>query len=359
MKINFGVPAAIAALVIALPASAQQTIDLTIGASHPVSLPFIAAMKDFVQPEINRRLAAQGKKYQINWREAYGGVLYKPNATLTSVQDGIVDIGWVFTVLEASRLPLHQVSNYTPGVTDDVKMVSDVFNQLSEMPALKAEWDKYNIMPLGAMGADPMHVFTKFPVNTLADLKGKRLSASGTIGAWLQGSGAIPVDGALPSFYNDIKTGVTDGALTIATGVLGVKLYEVAPYVTRTGLGVFYAGDLAINKNSFAKLPPDVQKVVREVGREYSTRNAEMVNRSEQVAYKVFAEAGQKQTPPVRVAELSQAERTKWLQGAPNIAQDWVKSLEAQKLPAGQVLKAYMEAMRKAGARPTRDWDKQ
>jgi TRAP-type transport system periplasmic protein len=348
-----------AAFTTAIPAQAQQNINLTIGSSHPVTLPFIAAMKDFMQPEVNRRLEKQGSKHRIVWREAYGGVLYKANATLTSVQDGIVDIGWVFTVLEASRMPLHQVSNYTPGVTQDPYTISKAFNELSETPVLKAEWDKYNLIPLGAMSADALHLFTKFPVKTVADLKGKRLSASGTIGVWLQGSGAIPVDGALPSFYNDIKTGVTDGAFTIATGVMGVKIYEVAPYVTRTSLGTIYAGAIAINKNSYAKLPPDVQKVLHQVGRDYSAKNGEMVKASEQMAYKLFAEAGKKQKPPVVVTELPAAEQAKWLQGAPNLAQDWVKSMEAKGLPGGQVLKEYMAAMRKAGARPVRDWDKQ
>jgi TRAP-type transport system periplasmic protein len=95
------------------------------------------------------------------------------------------------------------------------------------------------------------------------------------------------------------------------------------------------------------------------VGRDYSAKNGEMVKASEQMAYKLFAEAGKKQKPPVVVTELPAAEQAKWLQGAPNLAQDWVKSMEAKGLPGGQVLKEYMAAMRKAGARPVRDWDKQ
>ena len=67
-------------------ASAQQTINLTIGSSHPEQLPWVAAMKNFVVPETNKRLEAAGNRYRINWREAYGGVLYKANATLTEVR---------------------------------------------------------------------------------------------------------------------------------------------------------------------------------------------------------------------------------------------------------------------------------
>src|SRR3546814_5670346 len=40
--------------------------------------------------------SALNKGYKIEWREAYGGQLFKMNATLSSVGSGIADIGWVF-----------------------------------------------------------------------------------------------------------------------------------------------------------------------------------------------------------------------------------------------------------------------
>lgn len=268
-------------------------------------------------------------------------------------------MGWVFTNLEGARMPLAQVSNYAPGTVDDPRMVSEIFNDLmDQMPALRAEWDRHNAIFLGAMAADSLQLFTKFPVRSLGDLKGKRLTASGTIATWLQGLGVTPVDSALPSMYNDLKTGIADGSLTVATGVLGIKLYEVAPFVTRVNLGTFYAGALAINKDSFNKLPPEVQKVIREVGREYTAQNAALVERGVGFAYKTFAEAGAKQNPPVTVTTMSQADREAWIRGLPNIAQDWVKTQEAKGLPARQVLSAFMDAARKRGAKPVRDWDK-
>lgn len=358
--IRFAAAAAVSfAATLPLTAGAQQVINLTIGSSHPATLPWVSAMQNFVVPETNKRLEAAGNRFRINWREAYGGVLYKANATLTSIQDGIADVGWVFTNLEGARMPLAQVSNYAPGTVDDPKMVSEIFNDLmDQVPALRAEWDKHNAIFLGAMAADSLQLFTKFPVRSLADLRGKRLTASGTIATWLQGLGVTPVDSALPSMYNDLKTGIADGSLTVATGVLGIKLYEVAPFVTRVNLGTFYAGALAINKNSFNKLPPEVQKVITEVGREYTAQNAALVARGEGFAYKTFAEVGGKQNPPVTVTNMSQAERETWIRGLPNIAQDWVKAQEAKGLPARQVLVAFMDAARKRGAKPVRDWDK-
>ena len=37
----------------------------------------------------------------------------------------------------------------------------------------------------------------------------------------------------------------------------------------------------------------------------------------------------------------------------------WAKALDAQGKPGTEVLKAYMEAMRAAGATPVRNWDQE
>jgi TRAP-type transport system periplasmic protein len=355
--------AALAALGLAasfaLPARAQQVINLTIGASHPEQLPWVAAMKNHVVPEINKRLEAAGGKHRINWREAYGGVLFKANATLTSISDGIADMGWVFSNLEGARQPLLQVSTFTPGVTDDYRMMVEVHNELIDRnPVLRNEWEKHNLIHLGGMAVDTVHLFSTFPVKTLEDLKGKKIAAGGTIGSWVAALGATPVDGALPSFYNDIKTGVSQAAMTVSTGVLGIKLFEVTPHIVLMNMGTFYAGALAINRDSFNKLPPEVQKVVRDVGREYSAKVAENVDRGLGFAMKTFREQGAKQTPPVTISEIAPAERERMFRSMRNIAQDWAKTNDAKGLGASKVLAEYMDAMRKRGAKPVRDWDK-
>jgi len=347
------------ALGCAAPAAAQQTINLTIGAALPEQFAPIAAIKNFVVPEINRRLAVDGK-YKINWREAYNGQLFKANASITSLQDGISDMGHVFVAVEGTRLPLAQVSSFTPGVTDDYRLMMRVYNELMETNGpLKAEWDKYNVMFLSAQAPDPVHLFTKFPVRTFEDIKGRKVSGIGSIGSWLTALGGVPISSPLPSMYNDIQTGVSDGAMTVATAVASVKVHEVAPNITLLKMGSFNAGALGISKASYAKLPADVQKVVREVGRAYSDKLAELLDRDVGNAMKLFREEGAKQRPPVVITELSDTERSRMFKSMKNVAQDWAKQVEAGGSPGRQMLVTYMDTMRKHGAKPARDWDRE
>jgi TRAP-type C4-dicarboxylate transport system substrate-binding protein len=347
------------AATLALPAAAQQTIKLTIASSHPTTLPWVGLMSTLFVPEVNKRVAALNKGYKIEWREAYGGQLYKMNATLTSVEQGVTDIGWVFHQLEAAKMPLSQFGTVTPFTTDDVRIILDVANEMNEtIPALKAEWEKNNMVFLGATGVDTYHLFTKHPIATYADLKGRKISAPGSIGLWLKGSGAVPVDGSLTTYYTDIQSGLSEGTVSIATGILPNKIYEVAPYITTVNIGALYIGGMAMNKDSFARMPPEVQKILRDVGKEYSKALGETLMQRYQGALKTMVEVGSKQTPAVRLTSMSQGEREKWVTMMPNLAAEWVKA-NAGRGPAREIVTGYMNALRKRGVKPARDWDKE
>jgi TRAP-type C4-dicarboxylate transport system substrate-binding protein len=342
-----------------VPAQADQTFKLTIASSHPTTLPWVGLMSTLFVPEVNKRVEALHKGYKIEWREAYGGQLYKMNATLTSVEQGVTDIGWVFHSLEAAKMPLSQFGSVTPFTTDDVRIILDVANEMNEkVPALKKEWDKNNLVFLGASGVDTYHLFTKHPIATYADLKGRKISAPGSVGLWLKGSGAVAVDGSLTSYYTDIQSGVSEGTISISTGILPNKIYEVAPYITTVNIGALYNGGMAMNKDSYNKLPPEVQKIVKDVGKEYSKALGEALMQRYQGALKAMVEKGATQTPAVRVSNLSAGEREKWVKTMPNLAADWAKA-NASKGPAKEIVKTYMEALRKRGVKPARDWDKE
>ncbi|MDO8905775.1 C4-dicarboxylate TRAP transporter substrate-binding protein [Hydrogenophaga sp.] len=339
-------------------ANAQQTFRLTVASSHPATLPWVGLMSTLFIPEVTKRVEALNKGYKIEWREAYGGQLYKMNATLTSVGSGIADIGWVFANLESAKMPLTQFATVTPFATGDLRTILEVANEMNEkVPALKAEWDRNNVVFLGASGVDTYHLFTKTPITTYADLAGKKISAPGAVGTWLRGSGAVPVDGSLTSYYTDIQTGVSEGTISIATGILPNKIYEVAPYVTTVDIGALYNGGMAMNKDSFGALPPDVQKIVKEVGLMYSKTLGDTLMQRYEAALQSIQTQGANQSVPVKVAPMAPGEREKWASTMPDIAADWART-NAARGPAAQIVKTYMEELRKRGAKPLRDWDK-
>jgi TRAP-type C4-dicarboxylate transport system substrate-binding protein len=349
MRIRSVVAAAVFA-ALALPAAAAE-FKLTIGSSHPPVLPWTIPLRDLIVPESNKRLKALGLPDTIKWTEAYAGALYDFNNTLEGVGDGLADIGWVGSLWEPAKQPLQNVAYYSPFVTGNFRALVTVQDQLMErVPAFAAEWTKHNTVYLGAQVADTYHLVTKFPVTKLEDLKGKKLIGAGAIASRVHGTGATPVDAGLPVFYNMLQTGVADGAVILITGVLPFKLHEVAPYITKVDLGAVFSGALAMNKNTWDKLPPHMKNLFRSLGRDYANRCADLVAEREAAAWAALAKM-----PNVKISELPQAERVKWANALPDVAGDWARrNGEAGR----QVLKIFMEEARKRGAKPLREWDK-
>lgn len=56
---------------------AGEVINIQIGSSHPTNNIWVWAMQNGLQPEVDRLLIEAGGNYTINWRENYGGTLYK------------------------------------------------------------------------------------------------------------------------------------------------------------------------------------------------------------------------------------------------------------------------------------------
>jgi TRAP-type C4-dicarboxylate transport system substrate-binding protein len=336
-----------------LPAgSPADEFRMTAGGPQSTNLPWIGVIQRIVVPESNARLRAAGSPHTIVWREAYGGSLYKWQNTLEAIEIGLADIGWVGAMWEASKMPLQNVTYNTPFITDDLGLMLDIFNDLHDrMPALRQAWDDQNQVLLGASGVDTYHLLTNFPVQSVADLEGHKILAPGPSATWLEGTGAVAVNGGLNTYYTQIRTGVAEGALTILSGAYPYRIHEVAPYITLVSIGAQFNGGMAMNKDTWERLPPELRQIFRDLGREYSrTMAAEATERYDRA---LEAMAGEGAT----ITTLTDAERRVWIDGLPDLAGRWVAAAEQRGYPARLVLEAFMDEFRGRGGEPLRDWD--
>ncbi len=344
--------ATVAMSVLAAGAAQAETIKITAAAGHPPVFLWVKLMHEFFIPEVDKRLAAKGN-HKIEWTEAYGGTVAKIGGVLEAIEEGLVDMGFVGTIFEAPKMPLQNVSYLTPFGTDNISVVSGTIAKLQkDIPEMNAAWSKHNQRYLGGAALDTYHLYTSFPVKTMDDLKGRKISAPGPSANWIKGTGAVAVSGNLKTYYNDIKTGVSEGTLTFATGAWGSKVYEVAPYITKVNFGSQFAGGISINKDTWDGFPQEVRDVFQAVADEYSARFAAT---QQAIATKLLAkmvESGSK------MSEFSAAERARWANTVPNVASAWAAGLDKKGLPGTKVLKGYMSALIASGADIPRDWSK-
>ncbi len=348
----------IAAAVLAMSASAglaQQQIDFTVAAGQPPrALPSLAKVGDFFVPEVKRMVKEAGLNVDIRWKEAYAGSLLKPMQMLDGVKDGIATIGYVPSVFYPDKLPLEQLSFYVPFVTTDVVLVSTVMAKLhKELPEFAAQYHKFNQVRIAGSGVDSYELLTTFPVKTVEDLKGKKIGTGGVALSWLQGLGATGVQSNMMEYYNSIKSGVYQGTIIMPSTFRAMKYPEAAPYVTKVGFGAQYAVVLSVNKDVFDKLPPQLQKILLDVGARWGIESDK--------AYMTAGDDGYKSLTDFKATlyELPREEQVRWAKTMPNLAKAWADSMDKRGLPGTKALAMFMDEMRKAGARPIRDWDKE
>lgn len=351
MTIRLGL-AALAVAAVPLGAAADS-FSATIAAGHPPVFRWVRMLDEAFIPAVQETL--EGTGHSVSFTGQYGGAIAGVGEELEAVEAGLAEIGICQSLFDPAKLAVQNVTYYTPFVSDDARTVSDLMDRLhKEDERMRAAYAENGVVYLGApVAIDDYLLMTNFQVESLADLDGRKIAAPGAAINWLSGTGAVGVSGNLTTYYNELKTGVYDGVIVFASAALPGKLYEVAPYITRAGLGAQYAGALCANADWWEGLPAEVQEALTSAADTTADWYLGDLEAAVTNAFAAMAEQG------ATVTDAPQEMREAWAAGMDNAAKTWASSLDAEGKPGTAILSLYMESMREAGATPLRDWDKE
>lgn len=335
-------------------ALATETIQLTAVDGYPPKTLWVKEFINYFIPEIDKRLAKTGN-YKIKWNQAWSGQITKKKKVLEGIQKGLGDIGVVTTVFHADKVPLQMVAYATPFVTNDPGLVARTVDSLAQkFPAYQEAWSRYNQVYLTNLAVfDSYQVFSKDPITKFDDFKGKKINGAGMNLRYLQGFGAAGVGGSSVKYYNNMKTGVVDGAMLWAEGAVTFKLPEVAPNMLRADIGSANSKAITVNADTWKKLPEEVRKIISEAAIDFRDHVSDLASIKSTEAYVNYVKMGGK------IHTMSQSDRVTWAKTMPNVAADWANGLEKKGLPGTEILKTYMDAMRAAEQPIVREWDKE
>lgn len=346
-------PAALAALLATATMAAQaKTITVTLVNGHPPVFRWVKHLQESFVPAVNKAL--EGSDIRLEWKQQYGGALAKVGEELEAAQDGVADIALVPTIFEPAKLPLQNVTYYTPFVSDDPGLVTRAVQDVQrKIPAMMKAWESNDVVYIGGgFGLDDYLLFTKFPVRSLDDLKGRKIGTPGTSINWMKGTGAVGVAGNLTEYYNSLQTGLYDGVVTFATAALPAKIQEVAPYITQIGYGAQYSGGIAANKDWYDAQPEALKKALKAGADAFEKAYTDDLRKATRAALDELVAKGGKLNGD------SASLRGAYAKVLEDPTRSWIAELQKKKLPAKEVLDAYMKEVRAVGARPVRDWDR-
>ena len=234
-------------------------------------------------------------------------------------------------------------------------LVARTMSELVERyPQLAEQWQDYRQVYLTTAGSiDTYQILTNYPVNSLDDFRGKKIAGVGLNLRYLTGLDASPVNSGISDWYNNLATGLVDGAIGWVEGSIAYRLYEVAPYLVDVRLGAVSTKVISANARTWARLPEEVKMVLLETAADYRDELAREADRRAAMSRIEFVKRGGTIIP------LSPEQRRAWATGLPNIAKEWADDMEARGLPGHALLRDYMDIMRANNQPIVRQWDRE
>jgi len=172
--------------------------------------------------------------------------------------DGVADLAWVVQSYSPGRFPDTEVLEL-PGMFKDIRESSLVATGLAKNNVLKDYGDYYIV---GLWGTAPYSIHTNFPVNSIADLKGKTIRASSkNESAALRAFGAVPIGMPVTEIPEAISRGTISGTTSHLSPFFDFGLDRVTNNHFFIGLGVVPLAVL-MNKKKFDALPETSRAVI-------------------------------------------------------------------------------------------------
>lgn len=323
--------------------AAGEVIMLTIASGHPPGVVYAGLMKDFFQPELQKRVAER-TDYTIAFVEGYSGSIVKVNETLQGVQNGVVDIGGFCFCFEPSRLPLHAFQIMLPFGSMDPTVSLDIAQDVyAAVPFMSEVFETdYNQKLLARISDGGYNLGTTFDWNNVADLKDIQIAGAGLNLKWLEFAGVTPVQGSLPEAYQGMANNLYEGWIMFPSAWVNLKLYEPGPFYTLIGFGSITWHGLTVNMDKWNSLPAEVQEIMLEVGAEFEELTGS--NNKERYAADLETLRGL-----ITVKELGPEVRLEWAQSLAGWPKQKAAELDAAGLPASQVLRTAMESAQTHG----------
>ena len=113
-------------------------------------------------------------------------------------------------------------------------------------------------------------LFSRDTLRTVADFEGKKIRQHSTVlGDLLAGLGAEGQFVAFADVYTSLERGVMDAGVTAGEAGHSQRWYEVTDYLTGPIVGSVAVAYLVMSGDRWDTLPPDIQQIMLEVGKEY------------------------------------------------------------------------------------------
>jgi TRAP-type C4-dicarboxylate transport system substrate-binding protein len=268
----------------------------------------------------------------------YGGTLTPADKCYDGVIRGISDVGMSVCGYTRGRFPLTEVVELPIGHKSGwvvTKAINEFINKFKPK-----EFDDVKMMYMHAHGPGLLH--TKKLVNKLEDVRGMKIRAFGAVTKIVTALGGAPVSMPMGETYEALSRGVVEASIAPYEALQGWKWGEVVKFTVEAwGMAYSSAFFIAMNKDKWNALPPDIQKIIEKVNEEWIEKQGKAWDEIDKAGKDFTIQRGN------QIITLSADENRRWERALKPLYDEYVKSMKDKGLPGDEVLRFFLEQMYK------------
>jgi len=298
--------------VVLMPAGAEAAAEkLTFSIFFPPTHAQAKVAMDFAK-EIEKRT-----QNRVEITCFPGGTLTGASQVYDGVVNGISDLGNSCFAYTRGRFPVMAVVDLPLGYLNGLvaSRVADTF----AIETRPEELDDVKVLYVHAHGPGLLH--TRKPVQTLEDLKGMKIRATGLSAKIVEALGAVPVAMPQGGTYEALQKGVVEGTFGPIEVLKGWKQGEVIQYTTECfNVGYTTAMFVVMNLQKWNALPDDIKKIIDAASREWVDVHGRAWDDADREGREYTLGLGNKIIP------LSPEESSKWRAAVKPVIDDYIET---------------------------------
>lgn len=200
---------------------------------------------------------------KVKWDLISGGQLADGRGTFAAVADGVMDAGLAIPIYVPDAVPTLALmySVIIPGDDPVVTAGAAIETIFKDCPECLEEARDYGVVLLGGFASASYRLMCTTPVASVADLKGKRVRATGGYGEIIRQAGGTPLSLTLTDAVSLLQRGGLDCAVGAREWLQTYGYGDFAKHVTDAAMGsTGPAVGLFMNRDRFKALSPEVQR---------------------------------------------------------------------------------------------------
>ena len=331
--------AACALALLGTAATASAATTLIVGEAGPDRGARAESLKFFAEEAA--RLSDGELAMDIQW----GGALFKSEAAVQSIGDGVADLGTIISVYFPQEMLGYGIADLPLQNADAWVGMRATDELMRSSEAITASLAEQNLVYLGTFTTSAVNIGCKgAAIRSVEDIEGLKVRGVGAYGKTFGDYGANLVNMSIYDAYQGLDSGLLDCSQGYSYAVAALKQQEVMTSYTLLDWGQVGALGIFMNKDMHDGLAEGERQALADAGAAMADELGRLITADNEKAIETMEAAG------VEVIELADAERDKLVEKGAGYVEEWVARADGSGLDGTGLLAEYRELISKYAA---------